>query len=423
MAALLLALLPVSVRYSQEVRMYTLLGFWLMAATVALVCWARTPGQKRWPCLYVLLMSAAFYTHYFAAGCVLVHWLFWWRARADHAASLSPRAWCLANAAIVLLFVPWLPNLLEQLSAGVAAWIEPVTVQAALGLPWQFMLMEPRVAPASWWRLAPSLLIVLCATLIVAQGIGERRYRPLLLGYFFIPTISLFVLALFMPLFLARYLVFAAPGIPLLIAVALDSLARRYPRPAMALFVLVVVGQCYGLAMVYRQADGMNGTEMRRDYRLDGLASQIEREAQPGDDIVLDSLISYLPFLYYNTSAIEPRFHVRTAFPAFLASSVGGGYALIPLAKRWIYFHDPALVQCRRHRVWWIPLESPDHFRTLFSGDWQTRQTLWSGSAAAYLFSVNTASVATGGLKPQPPPAARNCQPGPSATSASRTRH
>ncbi len=214
MAALLLALLPVSVRYSQEVRMYTLLGFWLMAATVALVCWARTPGQKRWPCLYVLLMSAAFYTHYFAAGCVLVHWLFWWRARADHAASLSPRAWCLANAAIVLLFVPWLPNLLEQLSAGVAAWIEPVTVQAALGLPWQFMLMEPRVAPASWWRLAPLLLIVLCATLIVAQGIGERRYRPLLLGYFFIPTISLFVLALFMPLFLARYLVFAAPGIP-----------------------------------------------------------------------------------------------------------------------------------------------------------------------------------------------------------------
>ena len=152
MAALLLALLPVSVRYSQEVRMYTLLGFWLMAATVALVCWARTPGQKRWPCLYVLLMSAAFYTHYFAAGCVLVHWLFWWRARADHAASLSPRAWCLANAAIVLLFVPWLPNLLEQLSAGVAAWIEPVTVQAALGLPWQFMLMEPRVAPASWCR-------------------------------------------------------------------------------------------------------------------------------------------------------------------------------------------------------------------------------------------------------------------------------
>ncbi|CAI8886555.1 MULTISPECIES: glycosyltransferase family 39 protein [Pseudomonas] len=423
MAALLLALLPVSVRYSQEVRMYTLLGFWLMAATVALVCWARTPGQKRWPCLYVLLMSAAFYTHYFAAGCVLVHWLFWWRARADHAASLSPRAWCLANAAIVLLFVPWLPNLLEQLSAGVAAWIEPVTVQAALGLPWQFMLMEPRVAPASWWRLAPLLLIVLCAVLIVAQGTGERRYRPLLLGYFFVPTISLFVLALFMPLFLTRYLVFAAPGIPLLIAVALDSLARRYPRPAMALFVLVVVGQCYGLAMVYRQTDGMNGTEMRRDYRLDGLASQIEREAQPGDDIVLDSLISYLPFLYYNTSAIEPRFHVRTAFPAFLASSVRGGYALIPLARRWIYFHDPALVQCRQHRVWWIPLESPDHFRTLFSGDWQTRQTLWSGSAAAYLFSVNTASVATGGLKPRPPPAARNCQPGPSATSASRTRH
>ncbi|WP_434602917.1 glycosyltransferase family 39 protein [Pseudomonas sp. Z4-7] len=45
-AALLLALLPISVRYSQEARMYTLLGFWLMGATVALVCWVKEPEKK-----------------------------------------------------------------------------------------------------------------------------------------------------------------------------------------------------------------------------------------------------------------------------------------------------------------------------------------------------------------------------------------
>lgn len=80
-AALLLALLPISVRYSQEVRMYTLLGFWLMGATVALVCWAGKPDNKRFAVIYVVLMTAAFYTHYFAGLCVLVHWLFWWQSR------------------------------------------------------------------------------------------------------------------------------------------------------------------------------------------------------------------------------------------------------------------------------------------------------------------------------------------------------
>lgn len=40
-AGLLLALLPTAVRYSQEVRMYSLLGLLLIAATLALVYWIR----------------------------------------------------------------------------------------------------------------------------------------------------------------------------------------------------------------------------------------------------------------------------------------------------------------------------------------------------------------------------------------------
>ncbi len=76
LAGVLLALLPTAVRYSQEVRMYSLLGVWLLGATLALVYWVRQPERTRYMAVYVLLMSAGFYTHYFAALCVLVHWAY-----------------------------------------------------------------------------------------------------------------------------------------------------------------------------------------------------------------------------------------------------------------------------------------------------------------------------------------------------------
>jgi len=76
LAGFLLAMLPTAVRYSQEVRMYSLLGVWLIGATIALVYWVKQPQRQRYLVIYVLLMTAGFYTHYFTALCVLSHWLY-----------------------------------------------------------------------------------------------------------------------------------------------------------------------------------------------------------------------------------------------------------------------------------------------------------------------------------------------------------
>src|SRR5450830_1714148 len=46
-AGLFVAVLPIAVRYSQEVRMYAWLGVWLTAATLALVYWLKTVKQQR----------------------------------------------------------------------------------------------------------------------------------------------------------------------------------------------------------------------------------------------------------------------------------------------------------------------------------------------------------------------------------------
>ncbi|MNP86907.1 hypothetical protein D3C76_1874240 [compost metagenome] len=66
--------------------------------------------------MYGLLMSLGFYTHYFTTFCVLAHWLY----LAMIPGSLTPRpitrpGWWLANVGIVLLFLPWLPGLVDLL--------------------------------------------------------------------------------------------------------------------------------------------------------------------------------------------------------------------------------------------------------------------------------------------------------------------
>jgi uncharacterized membrane protein len=120
-AAFLLAISPFHIYYSQEVRMYVLVTLLGLAAThFALRCptgrWnARGWGAGSWAA-YVLTATAALYSQYYAAFLllalnlvVLARWLR--GARTGSPAGRSGRAlgsWLGAQAAVLLLFLPWL---------------------------------------------------------------------------------------------------------------------------------------------------------------------------------------------------------------------------------------------------------------------------------------------------------------------------
>ncbi|WP_256587153.1 MULTISPECIES: glycosyltransferase family 39 protein [unclassified Pseudomonas] len=426
-AALLLALLPISVRYSQEARMYTLLGFWLMGATVALVCWVKDPGKKRFPVIYVLLMTAAFYTHYFAALCVLVHWFYWWWGRPGVSQIVLPiRSWILANSAITTLFVPWLPHFIDHLSAGKGLeWIPSITGHAMLSLVWQFIVMNAWGTQS--WIMQAILLVgtIVCATLLILKNHNQYRFNSLLAGYFFIPTFVLALVALVVPVFVPRYLVFAAVGLPFVVAGSLDMLGRRTNTLVLAVAV-VLVAEAQGLQSVYRQQDGLNGTDLRRDFRLDLLAAELQGAVQRGDEIVLESLVWYLPFSYYNQTSIQPKFYIRLPSSTVLEIFDRNGYALISEGANWVYFNNPQVLKCDGNRVWWVAAKSLGEIRPLLEKDWENPLTLRAGEMVASLFIAKTTPAPDEAgnpvtAKPPPPPSAQNCPPAPSATSANKT--
>lgn len=62
----LMAIMLIAVRYSQEARMYTLMGLLTIAATMALVMWLHKPNNCHYLALYAVLTTLNLYTHYFA---------------------------------------------------------------------------------------------------------------------------------------------------------------------------------------------------------------------------------------------------------------------------------------------------------------------------------------------------------------------
>lgn len=379
-AALLLALLPLSAGYSQEARMYTLLGFWLIGATMALVCWTRAPEKKRFAISYVLLMVAAFYTHYFAFLCVAIHWLFWWKTCSElQDKAIGGRAWILANGMIVLLYVPWLPVLTDQLlSRPDFGWIAPLTWQSVFTLIWQITGTSESVSWATWWRVWPSVFIIACAFTVLMQHRDSRRYAWLLVGYFFIPLLFLLAISLVKPAFILRYFYFAAIALPLIVAVAIDKWWHRRRTLALLLMAAFLLGELQGMADLSRRRN--NSAEM------EALAIALNAQSRSGDEIVFDNLYWYLPFANYNKTGISPKIFVGMTSVRLSGYPDRSGWALIPAPQQSMLIDDDSIRALDAKRVWWVAHKSNAKDLSLFSNQWIKIRSLDGGDIEARLF-------------------------------------
>jgi 4-amino-4-deoxy-L-arabinose transferase-like glycosyltransferase len=122
-AALLLAVAPFHVWYSQETRMYT----WVtLLSTASILLAFRFWRGWRWLAWmgYVLVTAAALYTHYYAVFTILLEDLFFayllLRRRAN---ARLVWGWLTAQVGVFLLFVPWLPMFLVPMTTGGEGWV------------------------------------------------------------------------------------------------------------------------------------------------------------------------------------------------------------------------------------------------------------------------------------------------------------
>ena len=263
LAALLLAVAPLAVYYSQEVRMY--------AQVTALGLLATYAYARRNDWLYALAGLASLYTQYLGIAFLIAlnaHAIVWFRTRQQK----EWLTWLAANAVIAVGFLPWLPTFIDQQSHALNT-----SPRNVLGLTQEtFTAYGGGVAHSDIFLWAGVLLVVLaCVGFALSRDLESAS---LCLLIWLLPLGLVVALGLKSGLFEVRYLVLGLPGLLLLTAV---GAARIVPRQ----LVLAPVGLALAPAIIGLSAQYFDPSLARDDYR--GLVADIEREARPTDAVVL----------------------------------------------------------------------------------------------------------------------------------------
>ncbi len=330
LAALLLTLCGFAVWYSQEVRMYALLGLTATAYMLTVLMLLDRPGRGR-IALCVAAGTAMLYSHPYAA--------FLWagvnlamplgaRLRADWP-RIDWRSWLLSQGITAGIFLPWFVLLvirLRHLTHGF--WVSYPTPAYLLG--YFDSLAGGRIALVGF-----AVLMLLSFLRLESPPSGRDGRAPvldlgwrqlLLLVWLLAPlAVGYLISVIASPILISRYLICSLPAMMLLAAHGLRRLA--FHRLVLAAAVLAAIA--WSLPKLYDSV----AVRQRNDFR--SAAAAVTREYRPGDHILFYRGYVSAAFLYY--------FHVSTPYTTKV---------LIP---------DPKVMNLADNERVWIVISSDSH--------------------------------------------------------------
>ncbi len=300
-AALLVAVSPYHLWYSQEVRMYT---FGAVLGLGAAYCGLRaltTPAKRRCWLGYLVAAVLGLYTlYYFIFLLIAINTLFLlytWRPRLNRE---GLRSLILINSLGAIAYLPWLPIAWRQATeppvppwrtaAGLAPW--PLLIES-----WSALSLGQSVPPATLW---PILLLTL---ILFFLGLFYLNRFPnlstfhsaafFLLIYTFGPLLLIYLLSFITPLYHVRYLFTYSPAFYIILAAGLAwLLARRWAWTAIVAASLLLLACFFSIYQYY-----FNPHYRADDYRA--AVHFIERHWQPGDVVLVNAGYVYTAYLYY----------------------------------------------------------------------------------------------------------------------------
>ena len=217
-----------------------------------------------------------------------------------------------------------------------------------------------------------------------------NRLATLLVIYTLLPILAIYALSFITPLFIERYLMFAALGLPMIVAIAVDRLLKRRRVFAWALLILFMATELVGVRSNFSdEAD-----------HFDSLVEHVNQEFQPGDQIVVSDLFWYFSYVYYNKTGFQPLLYT----PATTEGTSGrpndyGFGTLVNGDGARIYLDRLVDLPAGNGRVWLISSSvQPDDFSPIPAG-WNKRQDLKVDDTQARLYWICNAAEC--GVQPE----------------------
>jgi len=298
-AALFVAVHPLSVYYSQEARMYALLGLasalTLWAGMRIANCELRITNHVSRFTDYVLplafCIALGLYTQYayifVLVGLNLAFGIDWLLRRPWDWHALWQ--WIASHALGGLAFLPWAP-----VALGASGWRPPDldSARAAQEIARTLLVGITLPAGVATWVIACSAILLIFALTVRAKS---RFGAWAALGMALVPPVLLIVLGLYRPAYLKFMLASVAP-LAVVLALPLRRATSRLGivRNALAGLLLLALLWSQSTSLQHLYADPAYA---RDDYR--SIAARIAAEARPGDAILLSAPNQWEVFTYY----------------------------------------------------------------------------------------------------------------------------
>jgi hypothetical protein len=326
------AVAPFAVFYGIEARPYATMMFFVTLSTLAVLRAVRS-GSRGWWLAYTLTAAAAAYSHYTAIFALAVQALWSLSVCRDRLGKAV-----FFNAAIVVLYLPWLPHLRGKALA-VIGYLYPLGARRVLT-----DLLRPFPGhPAAPLRAIPTLVGLLVVAACLAAGaaalIARRRREAgpggrrlagspgqvlMALMVFATPVGLLLYSLLDTDLWLPRGLSASLPAI----VVAVGGLVAALPRKA-----LVVALAALAVVLVAGTLRSYDAAYARGPFRA--VATYLDRNAPPQDPVMIVSIVG--------TPAVQAQLHKPHKLESALASTWSavppGGTAYIGLDEQLMAIH------------------------------------------------------------------------------------
>lgn len=207
LAGLLFTLSNYHFGFAHEVRSYSL--FTLLTTTSVWLLFSDTRHRPFW---LGLVNGLLVYTHFFGWLAIGIQFLVLFSLPDQ---GQRRRAFLIALIGTVVAYVPYAIVFMHRVGESVArgTWLTTPEPEELYNMIWR-------------WSNAPVLAVLFLALIFAAlikHGSRDPGFRVGLL-WAFVPLFGMFLVSLVVPLFLDRYLVYAAPGFALCVAVAIGKL-------------------------------------------------------------------------------------------------------------------------------------------------------------------------------------------------------
>lgn len=395
---MILAIAPMIVRYSQEARMYGVLGLWLVSATYVLLLALEHPRQTKYWILYAVLMAAGLYTHYFTLFALAAHWVYLLvQTTPNHwkfgKTSWLTKEWWLTNLAIVVFWLPWLPSFIAQFTRGQGiGWIPRITEMTLPGGIWQDLTFtDGGQLPGFLFYGVPALLLA-SVCYMVWQYRKKTPQVELIFFYSIVPLALTLLVSIVKPIYQDRYLVFATYGLYLLIGMAIYRLIQMNRLAGTGALLALLGILAIGNVNVVRQ----------QSHTMATVGNYVNQNYQPGDSIVSAELYTYFDFSYYCASCLDTRnIQLNQATPAIYPSPVTtlrlnttagrpNGYgesSLLQDRADNIYLDDWNTLQPSTHRIWVVGKPGDQKYWKTIPANWKpTTNELTTNSSAVRMY-------------------------------------